>query len=595
MASVADPASGPAASDRSARVDTGFFCAVSNSPDALRCAAQRLSPSRRYALLRGTSRDGRLLVDLIGQPIAAAGHAAAWLAGRARVDPGDPGDWDGNFVLLRASDHGFRVQRDRLGAHPLYAVTCRESGAELLLLGSSPTELLRAAGQPAQVERDALQRFLAVGTVAGRSCTLFHGVQELARDCAWEVGGDGIAPRRVALAPLAPHPAADGGYAERVDALRDELRASAQLFDGPGAAVALSGGIDSSGLLATLTRVRGAAVDAFTFATGTGTDDDELPWARATARLAGARHHTVALDPIRIPTLMAQVAAQQPFPFGSPVVLAQAELFRHARSLGFDALLGGHGPDLLCGGADTHLSLRLARLLRGGRAVAALRMLPGAGRHSAAGARRLLLSAAKQALSGTSRVEADARADAWLSPDWRAGSAAAAGSLLPTAGPVTPLHDLIEAQLSRSAGASSLLYERHNALGAGIAAWQPYLVASLQRLSRACAEDELVSDRGQTKRILRDALQGLVPEANLQRQRRIGFAVPAAGWLSANRRWVDDRLGELRSLPAWAGPPAAVIWRALEAGGSPATATAFRLWRWISLLEWSRCHDLRYD
>jgi hypothetical protein len=259
-------------------------------------------------------------------------------------------------------------------------------------------------------------------------------------------------------------------------------------------------------------------------------------------------------------------------------------------------LLGGHGPDLLYGGADTHLTLLLARLLRSGRLPSAARFWHGAGRHAAAGATRLLAAALRVAVTGESPLEPRLATDPWLvpaqaspSPDDQPGQAR-----LAFARSERPLHALIAGQLTHSLGTSSLLYERSNAAACGIEVRQPYLATSFWSLTLACADHDLVSMQGQPKHLLRQALAGLLPTEILAREHRIGFAVPIVQWLVRNRAWVDQELGELRSLPLWAGPSPDEFWRLLHQKGPEAARTAFRIWRWLSLLEWSRRHNVGF-
>jgi hypothetical protein len=158
-----------------------------------------------------------------------------------------------------------------------------------------------------------------------------------------------------------------------------------------------------------------------------------------------------------------------------------------------------------------------------------------------------------------------------------------------------PMQALVLDQLRRSLGATTLLYEEANAAANGLQDRQPYLEEAIVRFARSCGADEVVGGKGQTKHILRLALAGLVPDEILARQDRVGFAVPALPWLLEQRGWAGARYGELRSLPFFAGPPERELWARLEAGSPSAWAEAYRLWRWLVLLEWAQAHNVGFE
>ena len=234
-------------------------------------------------------------------------------------------------------------------------------------------------------------------------------------------------------------------------------------------------------------------------------------------------------------------------------------------------------------------------MLRRGQWARAAHFLPGAAAHAGMRRSRLLLSALRQAATGRSRVEAPPRRPAWMAPAFHAAHAPKDEVWLDTGRHAAALPELIEYQLTRALGTSTLLYEYRNAAAAGIGLRQPYLAASFWALSRACADEDLVSDSGQSKRILRSALAGRAPAEALSRPQRVGFAVPAMPWLRANPAWLAECVGELGGIAAWGGPGPAAVRSALEGPPPQAWATAAQAWRWIALLEWARSHDLRID
>jgi asparagine synthase (glutamine-hydrolysing) len=335
-------------------------------------------------------------------------------------------------------------------------------------------------------------------------------------------------------------------------------------------------------------------VEAFCYACEPGEVPEawnELPWAESAARACSARLHRVSIGASEVPANVARVVAMQDFPFASPVIVAQAKLFATIAEAGHDAVLGGHGPEILFGGSSAQAALRITELLRQGSVIAACRLAGGAASHLSA-ARLDLFRAAVSRLLPFRLAAAQGDRVPWASSRWfeervppepRAGETARDASAL------------IDELLSTSLGATSLLHEDCNAATNALDNRQPYLANAVLRFARRLPLAHSLSPDGQTKHVLRLALKGLVPQSILDRRERVGFAVPVLPWLLNQRPWVETRYGELRSLPFFAGPPFAQAWAALEAGETRGWATAFRIWRWLVLLEWIHAREARFE
>jgi len=513
---------------------------------------------------------------------------------------------DGNFctAIYDPAFRGLRIARDLGGSKPLfYAGSLSRTGAHSAVFGSSAMEVLRAAGLPAIAHPSLVHRYLSQGALAGFSQTLLQGVLSLRRGHYLELGQATAFSVREVEFPLdtGVHDG-DRTLEERGEELRNLLLGTiAAQSAGRNTAVALSGGIDSSGILACLRRVtpRGEPLRVYSYLPARPEVPDawdERSWVTQVAEGLNATLNIVDVDVGEVPARVAAVTAAQDFPFGSPVVIAQDKLFRVAGDAGTDVMLSGHGPDILFGGGDSHLAFRLSQLIRAGRLVAATRMLPGAAEFAAMGTVSLIRAAIRGA-AGIEMPEAwGARGIEWARTPWFKDRDAAAWirqSARSTR--LYPMQALISEQLSSAPGATSLLYEERNAETSGVENCLPYLVAASVRLSQRCSAEYLVSDRGETKRVLRVALREMLPAAVLGRRKRIGFAVPALHWLLCHRRWVEESVLELQCLPFFQAPRFADVWARLRENRVSAWHTAFRLWRWLVLLEWTRTHNVRFD
>ncbi len=504
----------------------------------------------------------------------------------------------GNFALaiLDTELPALLVARDAAGTKSVFY-----SFSDKLVFGSSAMEVAQAAGRPIVANPRELLRYLIHGTTDGEEETLLQNIRTLPGAHYLEAV-PGAPPRLHAIqyclttaSSIAPEP-----FERSSEQLRQLLLESvrAQSF-GTQVGVPLSGGVDSSGIIACLRASLGASepLQAFTFVHNHPAlphDWDERPWAELAASRARATLHPVRLEASAIPGLISRVVRSQDFPFGSPVVLAQAELFRVAADHGIQIMLSGHGPDVLFGGGTSHVVARASELLRSGRIPGAWSLLRGASSGTQSSLYRLVRSSLRHALPRRAHADDALRPPPWAQKSWfrERIPARTEGRRL---SPGDPMRRLILDQFHRSVLPTPLHAEECNSSVHGIENRLPYLVTPILDFSGLCPAAYLVSDDGRTKHILRSALRGLVPDAILDRRNLIGFAVPARPWLHELRPWVERRLTELRQLPFYMGASKTATWAQLHRTDSVARATAYRTWRWLTLLEWTDAYDVRFE
>jgi asparagine synthase (glutamine-hydrolysing) len=233
------------------------------------------------------------------------------------------------------------LARDRLGIKPLYyAVTPSE-----LLFGSEIKALL-AAGVRADLNRAALPELLAAGYVSGPE-TLFQGVRRLppGRTLSWTLGQGGQERQYWAL----PAPEEDGEpmLAERAREVGRRLQSAVRshLMSDVPLGLFLSGGIDSSGLLALMAPMVKEPVR--TFSVGfTDREANELAYARVAARAAGAEHREVVVSPDEffdaLPRLVWHEDEPIAFPSSVPLHFVSVLAAQHVK-----VVLTGEGADEL--------------------------------------------------------------------------------------------------------------------------------------------------------------------------------------------------------------------------------------------------------
>ncbi len=76
-----------------------------------------------------------------------------------------------------------------------------------------------------------------------------------------------------------------------------------------------------------------------------------------------------------------------------------------------------------------------------------------------------------------------------------------------------------------------LRHADRNSMAFSVESRVPFLDVDVAEFLLTLPEDYLISSRGQTKRVLRAAMRGIVPDAILDRRDKIGFETPQRSWL----------------------------------------------------------------
>lgn len=93
-----------------------------------------------------------------------------------------------------------------------------------------------------------------------------------------------------------------------------------------------------------------------------------------------------------------------------------------------------------------------------------------------------------------------------------------------------------------------LRYEDRNSMCHSIESRVPYCVPAMAEFAFSLPEEMLISPTGDTKAILKAAMQGVVPEAIIHRE-KVGFGTPERQWLSAIHQHVEDTIVHQEGLP----------------------------------------------
>jgi len=315
------------------------------------------------------------------------------------------------------ADNCLVLARDPFGIKPLYYVDTAWGFA----FASEPQALFRAGLATPAVDAQARDELLQLQFTTGRR-TPFRGVERLLPGETAVVRRGRVADRlrRPALPAGGPVETSRAQALKRLDELLNDTVGIHQRSDVP-YGMFLSGGIDSSVLLAMMARLNERAVQAFTAGFDGADVADERAHARAVAAAAHAEHREVSFGETDFWALLPEIAAAMDDPAADYASLPTYKLAAEAKKAGLKVVLTGEGGDELFGGYGRYRRARRPRFL-GGRPMRAkgvfdglevLRRMPVDWRDGFAGHER------DAAAGGRTRLQAAQAADcaAWLPND----------------------------------------------------------------------------------------------------------------------------------------------------------------------------------
>jgi asparagine synthase (glutamine-hydrolysing) len=250
------------------------------------------------------------------------------------------------------------LARDRIGEKPLYYY--RDEGR--LVFASEIKAILAVERVPRALNLRGLANFLAFGHAVAPE-TIYQGIYKLlpghylqAREgeiqiaAYWDVGQEPQLP-----AGMVP---GEGVYADRIRALLDDSVRRRMIADVPVGAF-LSGGVDSSAVVALMMRHATAPVKTFSLGFSVGGGYNELADARQVAEFLGTDHHELELAHADLVGTLRRLVYHYDEPFGDPAGFPVYLLSRFAREQ-VKVVLCGDGGDELFGGYRRYVADQVA-------------------------------------------------------------------------------------------------------------------------------------------------------------------------------------------------------------------------------------------
>ncbi|MGY8991913.1 MAG: asparagine synthase (glutamine-hydrolyzing), partial [Rhodospirillales bacterium] len=238
------------------------------------------------------------------------------------------------------------LSRDPFGIKPLYYAETQDGFS----FASEPQALVAAGLVEPTVRQKAIKELLQLQFTCGPD-TAFEGIKRVLPGETIVVEGGLIVERH--RLPVLPEGAPQEQSLEAALSQLDEiLHRSVELHQRSDVpyGMFLSGGIDSSVMLAMMKRLNVEPVHAFTVGFSGGHTHDERDQARAVAHAVGAQHTEIEFTEQDFWTLLPQVAAAMDDPVADYAILPTYKLAQTAKEAGLKVILTGEGGDELFAG-----------------------------------------------------------------------------------------------------------------------------------------------------------------------------------------------------------------------------------------------------
>jgi asparagine synthase (glutamine-hydrolysing) len=461
---------------------------------------------------------------------------------------------DGMFAFCIV-DRGRRetfLARDALGIKPLYL----RSAGDRIVFASEIAALLRYPAPTPSADPVRLAELVALQYVPADK-TVFRGITKLLPGHAFHVRDGTVRIRRWFELPPAGA-GAPGSLDESAENLRELLAEAvrAQAVADVPVGVFLSGGLDSTGITALLAKEAPGRVQTFSVGFSDSAAHDERRFASIASQSLGTEHHELVVSADDVARLLPAAIEHLAEPVVDPALLPTWLLSQFARAR-VTVALSGEGADELFGGYKRHLFQER---------LGWMRALPGLSAAGRAGRRLGVLPVrVGQAMEALGTRDPVRNHLAWSQTfGYSLASALFDGDVMgaftaDTGAAFAPYFDRNRDALSARLRADLSEWLPHNLLhkvdGATMAfsleARVPYLALPVVRFVAGLPDEVKIRGR-ETKRLLRRALDGLVPREILERPKR-GFDLPLSVWLRGPlRELAASRLNE-RSLSRWPG------------------------------------------
>ncbi|KRP86347.1 asparagine synthase (glutamine-hydrolyzing) [Bradyrhizobium sp. USDA 4503] len=499
------------------------------------------------------------------------------------------------LAILDLRQRHLILSRDRFGIKPLHYAAV----GDRLAFGSEIKQLLEVPWVPRTLNTRAVYDYLQYEISDVSDETFFAGISKLrpGRTLVLPLDQGGLDERRYytpaagpVLEGISPEEAARRFRELLRESVRIHLRADVPV------GTCLSGGLDS-GAIAVLMRdisqesqlpvERHAFSCHFDIAVA-----NELEFTRQNMAAAEVQPHFIEPGDRDIEADLQALIWHQDEPFGSTSIFAQWSVFRLIRDRGVKVVLDGQGSDEMLGGYASTVPHFFLEMAAKGRFLKVLleswqwSRMQGTPWHTTLPWSRLRGIFA--ALAGGKSPPASAPQLPWMRADFERACADASRTRLQSFetewDAKAPFASVLRRFFFESNLPALLRFEDRNSMAFSVESRVPFLDHRLVDFAFALPSD-IKFRGGYAKRVLRDAMDGILPEPVRMRARKMGFATPELHWQTTV---LSPLISDAVSSDALADFIDRDGARAAFSNIKEAGRLDFLPWRWLNLYMWRK-------
>jgi len=442
------------------------------------------------------------------------------------------------FVIWDEPRRRLVIGRDRLGIKPIYY----HRSADRLVYASEAKAILQVPGIDADIDPVALEEYLSFGYTPN-SFSMFKGIAKLPPASLMICEGGEVTIKSYWQVPSDIDP--DASTAMWADEVRAEIERAveAEMVSDVPLGAFLSGGVDSSGVVAMMARHSGQPVKTYSIGFDTGKAGayyNELPFARTVAGLFNTTHKEILVRP-NVAELMPKLLWHMDEPVADSAFITTYLVAQFARR-DVTVILSGVGGDELFGGYRRYLGdhyanryNKLPSWLRR-RVIAPVADFLPSDRHSPllnlSRYARTFIKSSELGSEDRYRSYVEAFGAASLDRILTAGRSGRVDSLDDAFAAATggdELNRLMRVDLATQLPNDLLMLTDKMTMANSIECRVPLLNHRLVELGARIPADIRIAN-GEMKSVLKRAMGGLLPDDILHRKKR-GFGAPMGAWL----------------------------------------------------------------
>lgn len=499
----------------------------------------------------------------------------------------------GNEMMESGRIERLFLARDPVGKKPLFFAR----HGSLLVFGSEIKAILQHPDVVRRLDPAVMRLYLTHGYVPAPQ-TMFRGIREVEPGTTLVVDRDGLRHGRHWEFPVSSGGEGDLTPYEIPDRLWESLLASVErrMISQVPVGAFLSGGIDSTGVVAAMREVVTGPVKTFAIGFSDEPSYNELDYARVAADALGTDHHeyTVRADAV---DLLPRLVWHYDQPFADSSALATYLVSELARQQ-VTVVLTGDGGDELFAGYDRFLAALIAERYRSvipfpahAAVSRVLGLFPESTSYAGIVSRsRRFLAGARHPLSERYlewvRIFPQTWIDRLLPHGNGPNPAEQYSAHFREVGAQDPLARLLYVNAKTYLPGDLLVKTDRMTMAHSLEARSPFLDIDLAQLAARVPSRQKIR-RGVTKHALKKALMGRVPDAIIRR-RKHGFGVPVGRWFRTSLRSYARDLLLAPDSRVHAYLDRAAIRRLLDEHQGGAREHGQRIWALLTLEIWHR-------